>query len=66
MVATDHSLARLETRIHLRDRPQSDDPPGRNGDGVIRKDGVDRCYRQHPSGFYQEICGFRRHLRQSA
>jgi hypothetical protein len=36
MVVTDRSLARLETRIHLRDGPQSDDPAGRDGDRVIR------------------------------
>jgi hypothetical protein len=66
MVATDHSLARLETRIHLRNGPQSDDPARRDGHGVIREHGVDRRYRQHPAGFYQQICGFRRHLRESA
>jgi hypothetical protein len=66
MVATDHSLARLKTRIHLRDRPQSDDSAGRDGYRVIREHGVDRRYWQHPAGFYQEICWFRRHLRESA
>jgi hypothetical protein len=66
MVATDHSLARLETRIHLRNRPQSDDSARRDGDRVIREHRVDRRNRQYPAGFYQQICGFRRHLRESA
>ena len=30
---------------------------------VIREHGVDRRHWQHPAGFNQEICGFRRHLR---
>jgi hypothetical protein len=66
MVVTDHALAWLETRIHLRNRPQSDDSARRDGDRVIRQHGVDRRHWQHPAGFYQEIYGFRRHLRESA
>ena len=45
---------------------QGDDPAARYGHRVIRQDGVDRCNREHPAGFYQQIYGFGMHLRESA
>jgi hypothetical protein len=66
VVPPNHSFARLETRIHLRDRPDSDDSAGRDGNRVVRENRVERRDREHPAGFYQEICGFRGHLRKSA
>jgi len=45
MVAANYALARLETRVHLCGRPQSDDSAGRDSDRVISEHGVDRGYR---------------------
>jgi hypothetical protein len=66
MVATYHAIARLKALVHLRNRSQCHDFAGRDGNRVVRENGVDRCNREHPAGFNQEIYGFGRHLRESA
>jgi hypothetical protein len=66
VVPTYHAVARLKALVHVRNGPQSHDFAGRDGNCVIRKNGVDRCNREHPAGFNQEIYGFGRHLRESA
>jgi len=57
--------ARLKALVHLRNGPQSTifaDVTATHD----RKNGVDRCNREHPAGFNQEIYGFGGHLRESA
>jgi hypothetical protein len=66
MVPTNDPVTRLETLVHLRYGTQTDDFSRRNGDRMICQHGVDRCYREHPAGFNQEIYGFGRHVRESA
>ena len=66
MPSTNDVLPRFEARAHLRRGSEGDDPAFCHRDSMIREDGVDRCDRQHPAGFYEEIYGFQGYCASSA
>jgi hypothetical protein len=57
MVWPDHMLARLEARLQIFRRPDSENPPIPDRDGMMGQHGIDGRDRQHPAGFDQQVCG---------